>query len=117
MPISAGSFLRYRRGLVVITDDRRVIAPLRRDSDEALFVELSPGHALHRALAVARELKLPPVATSHALLLQPEDLHLHRVLRAIHLNTKLSRLQPEQTASDSDLLFPPAKMTQFFPHC
>ena len=94
-----------------------LLAALRKVSDEALFVELSPGHALHRALVLARELRLPPVATSRALLLQPDDLHLHRVLRAIHLNTKLSRVGAADSACDADLLFSPAKMAEFFPHC
>ena len=107
----------FRRNVVVISDDAKLMSALKRDSDEALFVELSPGHALHRSLALARDLKLPPVATSRALLLSRDDFHLHRVLRAIHLNTKLSRLKAEQTACDSDLLFSPEKMAAFFPHC
>ena len=107
----------WRRGLVVLSDDRRLLSSLRRESDAGLFVELSPGHNLHRALVLARELQLPPVATSRALLLQPDDFLLHRVLRAIHLNTKLSRLAVADAACDSDLLFPPSKMAEFYPHC
>jgi error-prone DNA polymerase len=111
------ALVEYRHGTVVISDDAKLLSRLKRDSDEGLFVELSPGHAMHRALALSRELRLPPVATSRALLLERDDLHLHRVLRAIHLNTKLSRLAPEQTACDADLLHTPAKMAEFFPHC
>ena len=111
------SLAEFRRGVVVLSDDARLMSALKRDSDEALFVELSPGHALHRSLALARDLKLPPVATSRALMLARDDFHLHRVLRAIHLNSKLSRLKTEDTACDSDLLFPPEKMAEFFPHC
>jgi len=107
----------FRRGVAVLSDDARLVSVLKKDSDEALFVELSPGHTLHRSLALARDLKLPPVATSRAVLLSRDDFHLHRVLRAIHLNTKLSRLKPEETACDSDLLFAPDKMAEFFPHC
>ncbi len=106
-----------RRGVVVLSDDARLLSALKRESQEALFVELSPGHALHRALALSRELQLPPVATSRALFLDRSDFHLHRVLRAIHLNSKLSRLKTEDTAADSDLLHPAAKMADFFPHC
>jgi len=106
-----------RRGVVVLSDDARLLSALKRDSDQALFVELSPGHAMHRALALSRELKLPPVATSRAVFLARDDLHLHQVLRAIHLNTKLSRLKSEDTACDSDLLFSHEKMAEFFPHC
>ena len=107
----------YRHGIVVLSDDGKLLSALKRDSEEALFVELSPGHALHRSLALSRELRLPPVATSRALFLEKTDFHLHRVLRAIHLNTKLSRLKPYDTATESDLLHLPAKMAEFFPHC
>jgi len=107
----------YRRGVVVLSDDGKLLSALKKDSQEALFVELSPGHALHRSLALSRDLVLPPVATSRALLLDKEDFHLHKVLRAIHLNTKLSRLHPDDTAVDTDLLYPAQKMADFFPHC
>jgi len=107
----------YRHGLAVVSDDARLLSALKRVSEEALFVELSPGHSLHRALALSRELRLPPVATARTVFLERRDFHLHRVLRAIHLNTKLSRLSPEETACDADLLYAPAQMAEFFPHC
>jgi error-prone DNA polymerase len=148
----------YRRGIIVLSDDRKLLSALKQNSDEGLFVELSPGHAMHSALTLARDLRLPPVATARALLRAPrygrqappsdtsgffthgvrapgesqltvgngpsapgecrlDDFHLHRVLRAIHLNTKLSRLTPEMTAAESDALYPPQKMAEFFPHC
>ena len=106
-----------RRGVVIASDDGKLLSALKRDGDEALFVELSPGHALHRSLALSRDLRLPPLATCRALLLAQHDFHLHRVLRAIHLNTKLSRLKPEDTACDSDLLHGAARVAEFFPHC
>ncbi len=107
---------RYRRGLVVLSDDASLLAVLRRSDREGLFVELSPGHQMHRALACARELGLPPVATGRALLLGEEDFLLHRVLRAIHLNTKLCRLPESETARPGDRLLPPDGMADFFPH-
>ncbi len=106
-----------RRGLIVLTDDPAVLTPLRRNSRERLFVELSPGHGMHHALALAKEMDLPPVATARATLLEPEDFELHRVLRAIALNTKLSRLRPEETAREGDLLLSPQQVADFFPHC
>ena len=143
----------YRREVIVISDDAKLLPALKRESEEGLFVELSPGHAMHRALALARDLRIPPVATSRALLRAPryggqapppaassassasyassaavalggrgvtetcDDFQLHRVLRAIHFNTKLSRLTPEQTAAESDMFYSAAQMTEFFPHC
>jgi error-prone DNA polymerase len=112
-----GALARHREGLLVLTDDAGVLASLRRRSKTGLYVELSPGHQMHRALALARDLGLPPVATTRALLLSPGDLELHRVLRAIGLNTKLSRLAPEDTAREGDRFLPAEKLSEFFPHC
>jgi len=108
---------QYRDGLCVLTDDARVLKSLKKVSLEDLFVELSPGHQMHRALALARDTGLPPVATTRALLLAPEDHALHRVLRAIHLNTRLSRLTPSDTARERDLLLSPERIADHFPHC
>jgi error-prone DNA polymerase len=112
-----GRLAEHRQGLFVLTDDPAVLGPLLRHSREGLYVELSPGHQLHRALALSRELRLPPVATSRALLLEPEDFELHRVLRAIALNTKLSRLRPEETTNEGDQLLSPDRLADLFPHC
>jgi len=109
--------VRCRKGLIILTDDPAVLGPLRRQSPAGLFVELSPGHLMHRALALARELKLPPVATTRAVFLHQEDVELHRVLRAIALNTKLSRLKAGETAVDVDLLLSPEELSNHFPHC
>ncbi len=107
----------YRQGLFVLSDDPEVLSPLRRHSAEGLYVELSPGHQMHRALALSREFRLPPVATSRAVLLSARDFELHKVIRAIHLNTKLSRLREEEIAREGDLLLPPSRLADFFPHC
>lgn len=121
-----GALARYRRGVVVLSDDARILSTLKAVSAERLFVELSPGHDMHRALALSRDLGLPPVATARALVRAPhpaaqsplsDDFHLHRVLRAIHLNTKLSRLTPDQTGCASDALYGADQMADFFPHC
>jgi error-prone DNA polymerase len=108
---------QYRDGLCVLTDDAGVLRPLKRVSPEDLFVELSPGHQMHRALALARDSDLPPVATTRALFLHTDDHILHQVLRAIHLNARLSRLAPSDTAAERDLLLAPARIADHFPHC
>ncbi len=111
------SLASYRDGLCVLTDDPGVLRPLKQISPEDLFVELSPGHQMHRALALSRDTGLSPVATTRALLLDPADHDLHRVLRAIHLNTRLSRLTPLETAGERDLLLDPVRIADYFPHC
>jgi error-prone DNA polymerase len=107
----------YRGGLLVLSDDPGVLKPLKRGSLEDLFVELSPGHQMHRALALARDTGIPPAATSRALLLEPQDYELHQVLRAIDLNTRLSRLKQSDTAGERDLLYSHARIADYFPHC
>ena len=107
---------KYFRGLAVISDDRHILTALHTQKDCDLFVELSPGHDMHEALALARESGLPPLATSRALFLGTEDIQLHRVLRAISLNTKLSRLKPGETAAETDYLFAADEIARFFSH-
>lgn len=113
----AGALAEYRQGLFILSDDPDILRPLCRRSREGLFSELSPGHRMHCVLALTQELGLPPVATSHAVLLDESDWELHRVIRAIALNTKLSRLAPEETARKGDLLLAPKRIVDFFPHC
>ena len=108
---------QYRRGLTIISDEEKLVAELRRQSVEHLYIELSPGHQMHQALALSRELNLPPLATSRAVLLDQSDFEVHQLLRAIALNTTFSRLEPEQTARDCDYLYPPERFADYFPHC
>ncbi|MBN2721104.1 MAG: DNA polymerase III subunit alpha, partial [Proteobacteria bacterium] len=114
LPTAIASF---REGLVVLSDDPETVKPLKRDSKEHLFVEMSPGHNLHTALALSRETGLPPVATTRAVFLETGDIRIHRVLRAIALNTKLSRLETLETAGEFDFLMTPKQIGDLFPHC
>lgn len=111
------SLVEYRQGLIVLSDDAVVLKSLLRQSRQSLFVELSPGHQMHRTLALARATRLPPVATTRAVLLDPDDLELHRVIRAIAVNTKLSRLAGVETANEHDILRSASSLGDFFPHC
>ncbi len=106
-----------REGLIVLSDEKGLLAFLKRNSPDRLFVELSAGHNMHRALAASRTLGLPPAATARAVFLNPEDIDTHRVLRAISLNTKLSRLNGADTACDADFLRSPEAMADYYPHC
>ncbi len=107
----------HRKGLIILSDDPDLLLPLHRQSPADLYVEISPGHQMERALNLARTMGLPPVATSRAVLLEDDDFELHRVLRAIALNTKLSRLSPADTAKDTDRLLSRQRLTELFPHC
>lgn len=112
-----GALENYREGLIVISDDSKLISYLRKYSSGNLFVEMSPGHLMHRALALAGRFRLPPVATSRAVLLNESDHEIHRVLRAIALNKKLSRLSADDQASEMDVLLSPDRIADLYPHC
>ncbi len=106
---------RHRAGLLILSDDFAALTAWRQESDDDLYVECSPGPALPEAVAFSRQQGLPPVATTRACFLRPADYHAHRLLRAIALNTTLSRLRAEQCAAPSQWLMPEPVLARFFP--
>lgn len=106
----------YRRGLIVASDDLQGLLAWKRQSKSDLYVELTPGALMHQALAVSRRLQLPPVATNRVTFLTPDEFRLHQTLRAIALNTSLSRLPPDACASPTHWLIPPGMLNRQFPH-
>lgn len=63
----------------------------KHESTDDLYVELTPGSMLHEALAYSRRVRLPPVATNRVQIIRAESVALHRLLRAIALNTRLRK--------------------------
>ena len=57
-----------------------------------------PLPATHRLCRTANRLGLPLVATPGSFFLHPDDLAVHRMLRAIERNTSLSRLAADEVA-------------------
>ncbi|MGQ0809691.1 MAG: DNA polymerase III subunit alpha [Nitrospiraceae bacterium] len=107
---------RYRTGLVVLTDDEQALATWAGDSRQDLYVELTPGPAMHQTLMFSRRIGLPPVATNRAHFVTPEEFSVHRLLRVIDLNTTLSRLPAAACCSPTHWLMPPSMMKNQFPH-
>jgi error-prone DNA polymerase len=107
---------RYRTGIILMTDDERALAIWMNDSPEDLYLELTPGPSMHQALAVSRRTGLPPVATNRVRFVQPGGFVVHRLLRAIALNTTLSRLPPQACCAPAHWLMPPALMEKQYPH-
>ncbi len=75
---------------------------------------LPPAHALRRA---AKYLAVPLVATPGSFFLHPQDAAIHGLLRAIDLNTSLSRLTAADVAPADAWLAPPAGYRQRFAIC
>ena len=107
---------RFRAGLILLTDDEAALLTWMQDSSEDLYVELTPGPTMHQALGVSRRTGLPPVATGRVRFVQPGGFTVHRLLRAIALNTTLSRLPPEACCAATHWLMPPALMEKQYPH-
>ncbi|WHZ25127.1 MAG: DNA polymerase III subunit alpha [Nitrospira sp.] len=107
---------RHRTGLVILSDDQTAVAAWHRDSPDDLFVELTPGPDMADALAFSRRSGLPPVATTRAQFLTPSDYQLHRLLRAIALNSTLSRLPDNACCRPTQWLMSPSQLERHYPH-
>lgn len=107
---------QYRDGLVILSDDQAALTEWRKASAEDLYVELTPGADLHTAVDFSRHTGLPPVATTRAAMLCPAEYEAHRLLRAIALNTTLSRLQATHCCAPSHWLMPPSAIERHLPH-
>jgi error-prone DNA polymerase len=110
------SISRYRSGLILITDDKEALEAWRKESPQDLYTELTPGPTMHHILAFSRRTGVPPVATNRAYFAKPEGFETHRLLRAIALNTTLSRLPAQACCAPSQWLISPTRMAEQFPH-
>ena len=107
---------RYRAGLIILSDDTPALTAWRKKSPDDLYVELTPGAMMHQALAFSRQSGLQPVATNRVHFISPKEFAIHRLLRAIALNTTLTRLQPEDCCASSHWLMPANSFAEHFPH-
>lgn len=84
-------------GLVVLTDQPLMLDRLKNLSKD-LYAEISPGWMNWNLLKYARENRIPVVATPRSFWSKPEGYQLHRLNRAISLNTTLQSLRSDQLA-------------------
>jgi len=82
-----------------------------------LYVEIRSGPAGEAPLRFARERQLPRVATNGVYFAEPGDYPLHRLLRAIDLNSTLADLPADEVVHADQWLKPTAQMAAHFPHC
>ncbi len=107
---------QHRDGLIILSDDQAALAEWHRQTPEDLFVELTAGPDMAETLAFSRRSGLPPVATTRAQFVAPSDYQLHRLLRAIALNTTLSRLPDDACCKPTHWMMPSADLARQFPH-
>ncbi|MCF8145442.1 MAG: DNA polymerase III subunit alpha [Deltaproteobacteria bacterium] len=110
------SLRERRRGLIVFSDDFSLLKALKRDALRDLFVEMSPGWQMARCHAFSRQTGIPPLATNRVYMLRKDQFRLHRILRSVFLNTKLSRLSTEDTCREHSFLNAPQDMIDQYPH-
>ena len=107
---------RFRDGLIMATDDESALLAWAAESRDDLYVELTPGSAMHHTLQLSRRLGLPPVATNRVHFSRREEFGTHRLLRAIAMNTTLSRLPDDGCATPAQWLMPAERMALHFSH-
>ncbi|MGE0472009.1 MAG: DNA polymerase III subunit alpha [Nitrospirales bacterium] len=107
---------RHARGLMVLSDDAAALTMWKKRRLQDLYVELTPGALMHHAVALSRRTGLPPVATNRVHFVRREQFYLHRVLRAIALNTTLSQLPHEACCASNHWLASQSDMTLHYPH-
>jgi DNA-directed DNA polymerase III PolC len=107
-----------RQDLVVLASDPDWLEALARRSGPAdLFVALDSPGPRQALLAFARQSGLPPVAAPRVLCAESSGHPLHRLLRAIDLNTRLSRLPEAEVAPPGAWLQPSAAVERAFADC
>ncbi|MBI5551008.1 MAG: DNA polymerase III subunit alpha [Desulfobacterales bacterium] len=105
----------HARGLIVLTSDPELLARWhQRGVQVAAAMPRAPLAPTHPLRQTARELGVPLVATPGNFFLRPEEHGLHRLLRAIDLNTTLARLPGREVAPANAWLASPAEYAQRF---
>lgn len=101
--------------LAVLSGNAEILNALRSRAE--IFVEAVAGPGSRRALAMARDLGIPPIATNAVHFAEPDGHSLHRLVRAIHRNRTLSTLPPEEFVSPDRWLKSAEDMAVHFPSC
>jgi len=111
-------------GLVVLSASLAVLqAALEARPPGDLYLALGTSAAPSAAegaltrLRAARRLGIGVAAVNDVHFVDARDFDLHRLLRAIALNTTLDRVPPEELASSQAWLKSPAEMERAYPHC
>ncbi len=113
----ARALLDDREGLFVLTDRIALLRLLAKQNGTShLYVELNDPGAEAPLLQFSRESGVPPAATNDVHFAGPGDYPLHRLLRAIDLNTSLSRIPAVELAGPDRWLKPPEEMARRYPH-
>jgi error-prone DNA polymerase len=82
---------------------------------EKMAMMIAPGRSHRREVEWARKAAVDVVATPDVFFVDPEGLSQHRLLRAIHKNTKLSRLVDRDCVAKNSWLMPANRLERHLP--
>jgi error-prone DNA polymerase len=106
-----------REGLVVLAPSVELLGALARSGTADLYLALAAAPGSLDRLRAARRLGIPPVAIGDVTFLAPGDWEMHRLLRAIALNTTRDRVPAGELAPRGAWLRPPQEMERLFSFC
>jgi len=109
--------MEEREHLIVISDQPLLLSTLgRQNGTGQIYLELNNPASEAPLLDFLRRSGIPPVATNDVYFVDRSDFPLHRLLRAIDLNTSLSRVPPAELVDEDRWLKPEEEMARRYPH-
>jgi error-prone DNA polymerase len=106
-----------RENLIVMSDQIPLLSELgRQNGTSNIYVELNDPRVEPPLVKFSRDSGIPLVATNDVYFVDPSDFPMHRLLRAIDLNTSLSRIPPGELVSEDHWLKPEEVMARRYPH-
>ncbi|MFH1009269.1 MAG: DNA polymerase III subunit alpha, partial [Candidatus Latescibacterota bacterium] len=113
-----GSLNKSREGLIVLSRSLPLLEALGKEGGtEDLYLELTAEVSRRDFLKLTHNSGIRPVATQDVHFVHPDGFGRHRLLRAIALNTTLSRIPKEELADPKAWLKSPEEMAALFPNC
>ena len=111
----ASAIPTHAEGLIVLTQNAEHLSLWHGAGvSVAWAVPRKPDGSALRVRKLCRNLGVPMVATPGSFFLDPDEMVIHRMLRAIDLNTSLSRLTPKETAPPDAWLATPDEYARRF---
>jgi len=104
----------YARGLIVLTQNPELLPEWYEAGVTIAAAACRPDGAAFELRKMCKHLGAPVVATPGSFFLDQEDAKIHRMLRAIDLNTSLSRLTPKDVAPSDAWLAPASEYAERF---
>jgi error-prone DNA polymerase len=111
------ALVEEREHLIVLSDQIPLLHALgRQNGSSNIYVELNDPKTEPSLRAFSQSSGIPLAATNDVYFIDPSDYPMHRLLRAIDLNTSLSRTPPGELVPEDRWLKPEAAMARRYPH-